>query len=115
MIAQLINARDLGTALGISCQTVIRLQKSGAIPAEIAEGSTYRFDEEKVRMILRHRAAKRVEEELKPRRPLSYFGPRHEVYEPAPPEPSVYMLEHNARLKKERLAQQLASRKERDK
>ncbi|MES2659288.1 MAG: hypothetical protein V4689_11775 [Verrucomicrobiota bacterium] len=55
-----LNARDLGIALGMSCQTVIRLQKSGAIPAEIAEGRLYRFDLEKVKKALADRAAVKV-------------------------------------------------------
>ena len=54
----LLNASQLAAALGVSVATITTWTKAGVIPAEIHEGSLYRFDEEKVRAVLRERAKK---------------------------------------------------------
>lgn len=57
----LLNASALSKRLKVSCATVTMWAKAGVIPAEIHEGSLYRFDETRVREALAERARKRAE------------------------------------------------------
>lgn len=51
-----VNATEMAALLGVTRPTVIAWHEAGKIPAEIAEGRTYRFDAEKVKQALRTRA-----------------------------------------------------------
>ncbi len=53
-----VNATEMGKLVGLSRQKIVALHEDGAIPAEVAEGRTYRFDPDKVRAALAARAAK---------------------------------------------------------
>lgn len=112
----LVSAKALASILGTSTIKILKWFHDGVIPAEVAEGRVYRFDPEKVRLVLRHRAAKRAEDELRPRRRLSYFEPPPlKQVSSAPeqaPQPSVFMAEYNARKAKERETQRIARRRE---
>jgi hypothetical protein len=51
------SARATGRELGLSATKVLELEAAGVISAEIHEGRLIRFDVEKVRKVLRKRAA----------------------------------------------------------
>lgn len=56
----LLPPRRLAEILGVSPVTILEWYHAGKIPAEIAEGRIYRFDEQKVRTALAQRATKKV-------------------------------------------------------
>jgi hypothetical protein len=83
--SKLVNAQELAAIYGVTCATITAWYREGIIPAEMAEGRVYRFDTEKVRLVLRHRAAKRAEGKQNCQRSTGQFYdylPR-----PSPPTP----------------------------
>jgi excisionase family DNA binding protein len=54
----LMTAEQIGRALGTTKKTVFEWYHEGKIPAEIAEGRTYRFDLDAVKSALKKRAEK---------------------------------------------------------
>lgn len=56
--APLLSATKLGKRINVSRAVVMTWYHEGKIPAEIAEGKIYRFDEETVRASLRAKATK---------------------------------------------------------
>lgn len=71
--SRIVTAKELASMIGISMSKILTWYHEGVIPAEVAEGRVYRFDPEKVLLILKHRAAQRAEDETRPRRAKTYF------------------------------------------
>lgn len=85
--SKIVNDKELAAMLGVNRATITTWYHEGIIPAEIAEGRIYRFDPEKVRLVLRHRAAKRVEGRQNCQRSMGYFLDDPPRSSPSPPKP----------------------------
>jgi len=56
----LLSPKQLAAKLGTTNKTILEWYHAGIIPAEVALGKIYRFDEPKIRAVLAKLAAERI-------------------------------------------------------
>lgn len=76
-----MSASETAKAIGTTSGNIMAWYRAGIIPAEVAEGKVFRFDVEKVRMILAKRAKRHQERPdwCPPPHPIQFVGGQYQI------------------------------------